>query len=176
MPSLLTPRAAIPSARDGESRWAVAKSNLQQKTKLRTKLKYLRRGGGESAQCSDLSLGGRVRAKKFSPRRRLQATSFSFFQQWLPLFNRSWLNHSIERCLWNLVVKKKMAGLELLATEVVVGLNLLEHPSPDFKSKLGSIIVEDLKTWQQRRYFLCQLQPFVDWSSWQLRVNLRAWG
>ena len=28
-PSLLTPRAAMPSPREGESRWAVAKSNLQ---------------------------------------------------------------------------------------------------------------------------------------------------
>ena len=44
------------------------------------------------------------------------------------------INHSIERCLRNLVVKKKMAGLKLVATEVVVRLDLLEHPSPEFES------------------------------------------
>ena len=121
---------------------------------------------------------------KYSPWWCLKSTSFSFIQQWLPLFSRSMVL---------IIITALMIDTEL--TDVVKPCGREENgqtqvdphkschqswSSPAFEPWIlnqifrSSQFVPQLNycwlyvrwTWQQKRYFLCQVLPSVDWSSW----------
>ena len=109
-PSTLTPSAAIPSLIVGESRCAVAKSNLKRRSVFQ--VIFVRR--------------------RFRPGWRLQTTSLFLLQQRLALSTFQWNKQRFLRSksLSYLVVEKKVPSLKLVSTKSVISLNLVQHPGP----------------------------------------------
>ena len=119
---------------------------------------------------------------KYSPWWCLKSTSFSFSQQWLPLFSRSMVIITALRIETKLKDFVKPCGREE-SGRTQVDRHRTCHQSwsspasePLILNKFfrSSQLVPQFNfcwlyarwTWQQKRYFLCQVLPSVDWSSW----------